>query len=428
MKKLIIWLLVLLPCSLFAGPLTERLKTIGLINDIKNLSAYGEYKEKCEFYLTQHLNQKDSLSGTFNQRIFICHRGFDRPTVLVTEGYMADYAVNVRYNIELADILNANIVVCEHRYFGKSMPEIINWDYLTVENEAADLHNVVKTLKILYKQKWVATGVSKGGMTTVFYNTFYPGDVDAYVPYVAPLNSCPEEKLHSQYIFTKSGTPAMRDKMRAAQLYFLKNKKTIFPEWSKLCDRNQLKFKVSKSQIYDLCVLEYSFSFWQYWNKEDIPDFKSYTAENSAQYLYKYVEPNYFSPETDISSFYVQAAKEIGYYTYDVTPFKAYIKPEEVENYMYNVIMPQDMPHFEFDSALYNKVVDYYTTNDPKMIFIYGEYDPWSASGMFRVVSDKDKQNMKFYINPEGSHSSEIKDFSSSTQDEIKTKLKKWLE
>ena len=36
-------------------------------------------------------------AGNFKQRVILSHVGFDRPTVLVTEGYAAHYATHPRY-------------------------------------------------------------------------------------------------------------------------------------------------------------------------------------------------------------------------------------------------------------------------------------------------------------------------------------------
>ncbi|MBR2301504.1 MAG: hypothetical protein IKA41_06090 [Bacteroidaceae bacterium] len=60
----------------------------------------------------QNLDPKNIEAGTFEQRVMLGHRGFDRPTVIVTEGYGADYAFkNKRFGVEeLAFILNANIL------------------------------------------------------------------------------------------------------------------------------------------------------------------------------------------------------------------------------------------------------------------------------------------------------------------------------
>lgn len=183
-------LAVLLPLQMAqaAAPPTElqkRLQNFPDISDIKPMQS-DAYPEKYVFFINQLLDPHHPEAGNFKQRVILSHVGFDRPTVLVTEGYAAHYATHPRYQEELSKLFNANLVFVEYRYFGESMPKPCNWDYLTVENSLYDLHHVTTTLKQLYDEKWIATGISKGGQTTMFYRTYFPDDVDISVPYVAP--------------------------------------------------------------------------------------------------------------------------------------------------------------------------------------------------------------------------------------------------
>ena len=68
------------------------------------------------------VDHKNPAAGTFTQRVIVAHVGFDRPTILVTEGYGAAYALNPRYQEELSKLLDANMVFVEYRYFLESTP------------------------------------------------------------------------------------------------------------------------------------------------------------------------------------------------------------------------------------------------------------------------------------------------------------------
>ena len=92
---------------------------------------------------------------------------------------------------ELAQLLNGNQLTIEHRFFDRSVPQGgIPWEYLTIKQAATDQHEIIQAIrKNIYPEvKWVSTGISKGGQTTIFHRYFYPEDVDVSVPYVAPLN------------------------------------------------------------------------------------------------------------------------------------------------------------------------------------------------------------------------------------------------
>ena len=82
------------------------------------------------------------------------------------------------------------------------------------------------------------------------------------------------------------------------------------------------------------------------------------------------------------------------------------------------------MDKVEFRPALYHKVHDFLRDNDPKMLFIYGEVDPWSAA---MVPIFKGKQNEKVFIQPRGSHRARISNMPEALKAEILTQLNQWL-
>ena len=121
------------------GDLQEKLAALKGISGIEKLQS-DYYPEKYVVRITQQVDPKDPAAGTFTQRVIVGHVGYDRPTIIVTEGYGAAYALNPKYQEELSKLLNANLVFVEYRYFLESTPEPKNWDYLTAENSAYDLH------------------------------------------------------------------------------------------------------------------------------------------------------------------------------------------------------------------------------------------------------------------------------------------------
>ena len=120
--------------------------------------------------------------------------------MIVTEGYGAGYALRPTYREELSELFDANMIFVEHRYFLESTPEPCDWQYLTAENSAEDLHAVTTAFKTLYPGKWISTGISKGGQTSLLYRVFFPDDVDVSVPYVAPLCYAREDGRHEPFL------------------------------------------------------------------------------------------------------------------------------------------------------------------------------------------------------------------------------------
>ena len=204
-----------------AQELQKKLEGLKGISGIEKLES-DHYAEKYLVRITQPVDHKNPAAGTFTQRVIVAHVGFDRPTILVTEGYGAAYALNPRYQEELSKLLDANMVFVEYRYFLESTPTPCNWKYLTAENSAYDLHNVNQIFRELYTGKWVSTGISKGGQTTCLYRAWFPDDVDFSVPYVAPLNRGVEDGRHEPFL-RKVGTKKDRQKIEG---YLLKNEMT----------------------------------------------------------------------------------------------------------------------------------------------------------------------------------------------------------
>lgn len=126
------------------------------------------------------------------------------PTTAVNHVYCTGYELDQTYvdnpdytfkkNVndcseEIANRYRANFIAIEHRYFAFSAPPQCwtNLDDLRAEEAAEDFHNLFVALKKVLKGKWVMSGVSKGGITTLLQHTFHPEDMDIFVPYSAPF-------------------------------------------------------------------------------------------------------------------------------------------------------------------------------------------------------------------------------------------------
>ena len=126
--------------------LQQKLSEISAITETQPLES-TEFSEKYVTYFTQPLDHRHPKKGSFRQRVIVAHAGFDRPTVIITEGYGAAYALKPQYREELSRLLNANMVFVEYRYFLESTPEPKDWRYLTAESSADDLHAVTTAFK-----------------------------------------------------------------------------------------------------------------------------------------------------------------------------------------------------------------------------------------------------------------------------------------
>ena len=419
-------LLCLLSLSAVAQTtLQEKLKTISLITEIKPLES-KEFAEKYVTYFTQPLDHDRPELGSFRQRVIISHIGFDRPTVIVTEGYGAGYALSPRYREELSKMFNTNMVFVEYRYFLESTPNPRDWQYLTAESSADDLHAVRQALKDIYPNKWIATGISKGGQTAMLYRTFYPNDVDITVPYVGPLCYGVEDGRHEPFI-RQVGTEDERRKIEDFQLEVLKRKSTLLPRFEKHCQEKKYEFNASTEEIYDYSVLEYSFAFWQWGTPVSTIPANNASDDEIYKHFMAISEPSYFAKGGGNESFFVQAARELGYYGYDIRPFKKYLSITSSKGYLKKLMLPDDAKDIKFDKTLSKKITKFLKKNDPKMIFVYGEIDPWSAAATTWLNTDK-KENVHIFVEPRGSHLARINTLPEEMKQKAISILKKWLE
>lgn len=408
--------------SLAQTVLEQKISAISAIKEIRPLET-SEFSEKYVTYFTQPLDHRHPEKGSFRQRVIVSHVGFDRPTVIVTEGYGAAYALRSQYREELSKLLNANMIFVEYRYFLESTPEPKDWQYLTAENSADDLHAITTAFKNIYPGKWIATGISKGGQTTLLYRTFYPDDVDISVPYVAPLCYGVEDGRHEPFLH-KVSTPENRKKIEDFQLEALKRKATLLPRFEKYCTEKNYSFRAPIEEIYDYSILEYSFALWQ-WGTP-ISSIPATTASDDEifSHLLAISEPGYFTADSPNASFFVQAARELGYYGYDVQPFKQYLSIQSSEGYLHRLILPEELKDMPFDKTLSKKITKFLKKQDPKMIFIYGQNDPWTAAG---VTWLKNKKNIHVFIQPNGSHLARINTLPEAEKVRVMELINEWV-
>lgn len=419
--RIVIIAFILLPCFSKAADseLYKFLKSIPGAEVVKKDTS--SFREFYIIMLPQAVDHTNPGSASFKQRIYIGHEGFDKPTVMETEGYGADW-VSTNTMSEPTQLLNANQLYVEHRYFGPSTPNPVDWKYLTAEQDAGDYHYIRTLFGQIYKGKWIATGVSKGGQTTTEYKVFYPNDVDVSIPYVAPINY---ERLDQRIDdhFTKVGTREQRKRIKEIQIYLLKNKSSVLPVWAKIADKAGMRFTTIDSEsAYEYSVLEFPFSFWQYTADDTkLPDLKTATPDNMALYLIQIVSPFWYTEAAKVYEpsgyqFYTQ----LGYYEYDEKPFKKYLKNKDYPN---SVFVPQNVPVI-WDPSYQEKLKKFIESDPQHMIYIYGEADPWGAT----AAEIKPGSGSLKMVQAGGTHGAQIATLSPEQRKLVIETLEKWLE
>ncbi len=412
---------------------------IGLtgVSDVQRIRS-NKYAEKYVLKMKQNIDGDDSRHGTFNQRIVVGLKGIDRPTVLVTEGYDATYSLYPTYEEELSNLFDANLIVCQYRYFGESAPttpdgestdkqDVDYWQYMTVDNSLRDYHHVRQALGSIFRGKWISTGISKGGQTTMFYRATYPNDMDVSVSYVAPLNRAVEDGRHEKFLAKQVGTKEEREVVAAAQKELMERKRNLMEAFETLCNSREYQFNISLSEVYDYCVMEYPFALWQWGTPTSTIPSHEDDDDTWFQHFTSVSDPNYFECPSSYVPFFVQAARELGYYGYSNKGLRKQMNAKKTKGYLYRVMLPKQLSSIKFDKQLYKRTVKYLKENDPKHIFIYGEIDPWTSSGVAGWLDCSKKQNMRVYVQPRGSHKARIGNMPDDMKAEIMSRLTKWL-
>ncbi|MBL4863060.1 MAG: hypothetical protein JKY09_08605, partial [Crocinitomicaceae bacterium] len=260
---------------------------------ITKMDIEGHFEQSYQVELNQLLDHNDPDAGTFKQYVYLSHFSATAPTVLVTEGYAAYPG-----KYELSEYLEANQVMVEYRFYGKSKPDSIPWEYLTNDQAIEDYHTLVAKLKTLYPGKWLSTGISKGGETVLIYESKYPEDIDVAVPYVAPLIDTREDPRTDEHI-NSVGTAKCRTKIIRFQRSILENREAVLKEVKKYADEKKMTFKeVSVEEALEYAVLEFPFSFWQWGGTcADIPG-DSATPLEKFNYINKIVGIHFYNDAT----------------------------------------------------------------------------------------------------------------------------------
>ena len=414
-------LVVLLSSILIAqSQLEHKLNSLEGIVKVTQIEGDSIYSGVYEVFIDQPIDHNNPEGDHFIQKFYIGHIDEELPVVIELDGYSMP---KPRYN-ELADILNCNKIQVEHRYFGESVPDNAEWKYLTVEQAANDHHHIISLLKNIYKGKWISSGISKGGQSTVYHRYFFNDDVDVSVPYVTPMNIA-EEDPRIYHFLDNVGTKECRDKMIQFQREVLKREDELLEIF--LDDSEKLGYTYSIGSdrlIFEFVVLEYTFAFWQWQNNncDEIPD-TSESSEKIFNHLKRNSSFSYFSDQgiAPIAPFFYQAYSEIGYYGYDISPLKDLLR--EVKDPSSKIFIPHNS-NPQFDCSLIQDINTWVQKHGNNILFIYGGNDTWSAT----AVELTGETNSIKMVKEGGSHRTRINSFSDDEKEIIYNILEDWLD
>jgi hypothetical protein len=359
------------------------------------------------FFLTfrQAVDHRNPQGPTFEQRLQLLHRDVARPMILHTTGYnMPETA----FRSEPTALVDGNQISVEQRFFTPSRPNPANWKKLDIWQAATDHHKIVQALKPIYSGKWISTGASKGGMTSVYHRRFYPRDVDGVVAYVAPNDANnKQDQAYDDFFASVGSTPACRTALENLQKEALTRRTAMVDLYDQFAAANDLHFDQvfgSTDKAFEMTVLDTEWAFWQYSSESDCGAVPARTA--SDQEIFDFIEQvagfEFYADEAILfyEPYYYQAATQLGWPQPKFKYLKGLLHYPGL--YVANSSLPAELrsKHDPWPIA----DVDRWVSKDAsQMLFVYGSDDPWGAEQFH--PSDKDSYT---YTAPGANHGANI--------------------
>lgn len=400
----------------------EKLQSIPGLNVEETATIIEGYR----YFVMDFEQPADHLatdSPHFAQRVLLLHKDETAPMVLGTSGYFVNPTKpGLR---EPARLLEANQLWVEQRFFDPSRPEPADWSLLTIKQAATDHHRLVEAFRPMYSGKWISSGASKGGMTSVYHRRFFPNDVDATIAYVAPHSFGTSDPRYLDFV-ANLGQPDCQTKLKDFQREALARRTAMMDSIGAMASAHGDTFDLlGADKAFESAVVEFAFTFWQYFDATrcaDIPTAASTDAEVWT-FLDEICSPLLWTDRQVLGfePYYWQAAVELGYpaleesYLADLLQHPGLDVPST-----YVVTEPGKTP--TFDPEAMKDISNWLGTEGERILFVYGQTDPYSAAAF---DSGSAKDSFTFFA-PGKNHSAAILDLVETDRSVALDALERW--
>lgn len=364
--------------ALDSDPLLERLRSLPGVTVEEVTSQPGT--RGFLLSIEQPADHAHPERATFHQRAVLLHRGVDQPVILATAGYEL-FGLDP-YDSEVSAMLQANSLYLEHRFFGDSIPDPVDYRLLTIRQAAEDDHRVVTLLKEIYRAKWLTTGQSKGGMTSVYHRRFFPDDVDGTIAYVAPQSYGTNDPRYPPFL-ERLGSAECRRRIVDFQRAILSKRSELLPLYQTQADT----FGVTYERAGGLDVAlehaaeEFGFVLWMFHGEASCQKLPSPDAP--ADVLMSALDsvqgPVFAASDQSLvllDPYWYQAATQLGApgpAERHLRDLLRYPGTDRVESY-------SPVPVDSFDVLAMPEVQAWLALFGERVMLIYGENDPYSAA------------------------------------------------
>lgn len=412
-------------CLQSAGDIVAKLRCLPGVTIVQDVgvadSGTNAGFRRIDLEIDQLANHDDSASAHFSQQLTLWHRDEAAPIVLTSSGYSISRSRN-----ELSRTFGYNVLQVEHRYFAPSIPNPADWKYLNIKQSAGDYHVITQAFKAIYKGKWVNSGASKGGMTSVYHRRFFPNDLDATVAYVAPNMLGLEDARFPAFIDQNGGDmyTDCRANLKELQKAVLMRRDEVATAMT-----GTYNSIGSKDVAIEHAVLEMPFTFWQYQAptstttgcsaipKSDAPLTTFYNFFSTVAYLSNWSDTGF----AGYAPYYYQAANQLGAPAVADAHLAGLLKHRDT--YRASYYIPANVEPPAWDAEAMVDVQNWVKAEGKTIMFIYGELDPWSA-GKFEIGATGDNH---VYFAPGSNHSANIAKLNATDRAEALSILERWL-
>ena len=364
-----------------------------------------------------------SVSGgpTFLQEVSLLHRDTIAPLIVYTTGY---YDYELDYADELTSFLGGNQISIEHRFFGTSRPDPVDWSKLTIEQMADDEHAIITAFKTVYTGHVITGGGSKGGMTAVFHRRFFPDDVDGTVAYVAPISFASKDERYPPFL-ASIGTASCRAGIQSIAIELLSNRRAVMEQRTKAdaATTGHTFTRVALGAAVEEAINDLEWNFWQYHGAQFCGNMPLPT--DSDDKLYAYLVD--ISAPTDNSDqsivafepYYYQTDNQLGYPDDATTYLDPYRKYSPAD---YTKFLPVAKPAYDNGVAMHD-IDDFVQHGAARVLFIYGAFDPWTGGAFQLGTAPQD--SLLLTVN-QGSHNANLRRLSDADRAVAFAALGKW--
>ena len=356
---------------------------------------------------------------TFRQRMTLLHADADAPLVLHTSGY---YAYDEPFLAELTYLVGGNQLHVEQRFFEPSRPEPADWSLLTIAQAAADHHRISEAMAPYYVGPWLATGASKGGMTSVYHRRFYPEDVTATVAYVAPIShGAPDDSY--QPFFDQVGSEECRAALADYQREMLSRREAMVDRMAAFGADNGITFErlAGVEGALEDSVIEFPWGFWQYADQANCADVPPTSATDDQLFAFHAELGDLaFYGDQEIEEYvpyFYQSETELGYPSLPTANIDDLLETQDLER----DYLPAGVTA-SYDPGAMDDIDAWVQSEGDRLLFVYGESDPWTA-GAFDLG---DATDSFLYVAPGLNHSASIADLTADDQAGALDALERW--